>query len=114
MLLKTAKPTINYKPTPFIMKIFSYFKQWSGILAGLVLMAMPFAASAAQVVAGDGEVIVQGKVVDEGGNPVPGAILVVESNSFYNAMTDENGAYSIEVPKGSKVSVSCIAVSYLD
>ncbi len=108
MLLKTAKPTINYKPTPFIMKIFSYFKQWSGILAGLVLMAMPLTASAAQVVAGDGNVIVQGKVVDEGGNPVPGAILVVESNSFYNAMTDENGAYSIEVPKGSKVSVSCI------
>jgi len=86
------------------MNLFSNLKQWSKALVCMILIVLPMVAFAAP----DGKVVVNGKVVDEGGNPVPGAILVVKGNTDYNAMTDVDGKFVFEVPKGSTVSVNCI------
>jgi len=52
-------------------------------------------------------VTVAGTVVDAAGYPIPGAFIVGENNA--NAMTDENGKFSIKVASGSELTVSCMS-----
>ena len=55
------------------------------------------------------KVSVSGQVVDEGGQPVPGAAVIVRGNpSLGGAVTDDNGRYALTVPQGSVLQVSCI------
>lgn len=51
---------------------------------------------------------VQGNVLDENKLPVPGAAILVKDNPTAGTVTDVNGAFSISVPTGSVLVVSCI------
>ena len=49
-----------------------------------------------------------GTVVDASGAPVVGAAVVVVGNTSIGAVTDLNGNFSLRVPEGSSISVTCI------
>ena len=51
---------------------------------------------------------VTGTVIDENGDPVIGATVVLSSNSKKGTVTDLNGRFSIDVPDGAKLKVSYI------
>lgn len=54
-------------------------------------------------------VTVSGLIVDEAGLPVPGAAVTVKGNpSLGGAVSDNGGQYSVTVPSGSVLEVSCI------
>lgn len=85
-------------------------------LTGLsVAIAMFFVASAAgeaiayasSVQAEQAAVKVKGKVVDSNGQTVPGA-AVIQKNTSNGVNTDIDGSFSISVPKGARLVVSCI------
>ena len=49
-----------------------------------------------------------GKVVDQNGEPIIGASVVVVGNATLGAVTNIDGAYSLMVPANSSITVSCI------
>ena len=49
---------------------------------------------------------VKGTVVDEKGEPVIGASVVIAGQSGTGVITDLDGNYTIQAPKGSKVTIS--------
>ena len=51
---------------------------------------------------------VRGKVVDADGGPVIGAYVTLVGNTSVGAVTDVNGTYSLNVPSGASLEVSCI------
>ena len=51
---------------------------------------------------------VKGTVVDEKGEPIIGASVVVAGQTGSGVITDFDGNYSISVPKGGKVTISFI------
>ncbi len=54
-------------------------------------------------------VTVSGLIVDDTGQPVPGAAVVVKGNaSLGGAVTDAGGQYSVTVPAGSILEATCI------
>ena len=54
-------------------------------------------------------VTVSGLIVDEAGQPVPGAAVTVKGNpSLGGAVSDTGGQYTVTVPAGSVLEVSCI------
>ena len=56
-----------------------------------------------------GKINVKGTVVDESSVPVPGAAVVVKGNpTLGGVVTGTNGDFSLNVPKGSTLVVSCI------
>ena len=52
-----------------------------------------------------------GKVVDQNGEPVIGASVVVVGNSSIGAVTGIDGTYRLNVPANASVTVSCIGYS---
>ena len=61
------------------------------------------------------KVKVTGKVLDAKGQPVPGAVVMLEGNLSAATMTDEKGTYSLELSDPSdkaRLTVSCIG--YID
>jgi TonB-linked SusC/RagA family outer membrane protein len=55
-------------------------------------------------------IIVKGKVIDNGGNPLPGASVLVKGSNVAT-LTDFDGTFSIEVPSGStKIVVSYVGM----
>ena len=52
-----------------------------------------------------------GKVVDQNGEPVLGASIMVVGNSTIGTVTDIDGNYSLNVPAQASVTVSCIGYS---
>lgn len=67
----------------------------------VVLLVVSFTALAQNI-------NVSGKVVDETGEPVVGASLVLVGNNTVYTMTDLSGAYSISVPSNGQLKVSCM------
>ena len=51
---------------------------------------------------------ISGTVVDGAGVPVIGATVMVVGNSSIGAVTNVDGAFSLNVPAGSSITVSCI------
>ena len=51
---------------------------------------------------------VKGTVVDENGEPVIGASVVIAGKQGQGVITDLDGNYTIQAPKGSKVTISDI------
>ena len=51
---------------------------------------------------------VKGTVVDADGGPVIGAYVTLVGNTSVGAVTDINGAFSLNVPAGASLEVSCI------
>ena len=51
---------------------------------------------------------VTGTVVDETGEPIIGASVVVDGQKGVGTITDFDGNYSLSVPKGAKVTISYI------
>ena len=51
---------------------------------------------------------VSGKVVDEAGEPIVGASVLLVGNNTVYAMTDLSGAYSLSVPANGQLQVSCM------
>ena len=80
-------------------------------LAVAVLMGGGAVVAAAEAPVGEAamqrQITVKGVVVDAQGLPVPGA-GVVQKGTTNGAMTAEDGTFSIEVPAGSILQVSCI------
>ena len=75
-------------------------------LAVLCLMLVSFAAAAQQ------KTTVKGTVRDSKGEPVIGAVVMLEGNSSVGVVTDANGQYTINIPAGSaaaKLNFSCIS-----
>ena len=52
-----------------------------------------------------------GKVVDQNGEPIVGASIMVVGNSTIGTVTDVDGNYSFNVPVQASVTVSCIGYS---
>ena len=73
------------------------FKKLFGLFAGLLCLAATFSASAQNLT-------VRGTVADAAG-PVVGAVVLSGSA---NAVTDMNGAYTINVPSNAVLEVSCL------
>lgn len=75
------------------------------LLLGVLLAGLLPPALAAETV----KPVVTGTVVDRQGVPVVGAAVMVKDNtSLGGAVTDFEGNFSISVPKGSVLTVSCI------
>ena len=51
---------------------------------------------------------ISGTVVDSNGLPVIGASVMVAGNNSLGTVTDIDGAFSLSVPAGSSLTVSCI------
>ena len=51
---------------------------------------------------------ISGTVVDQDGQPIIGASVMVIGNSRLGTVTDVNGAFSLSVPNNANLSVSCI------
>ena len=51
---------------------------------------------------------ISGTVLDGSGQPVIGATVMVVGNSTLGTVTDADGRFSLSVPAGSTISVSCI------
>ncbi|MBO6045706.1 MAG: carboxypeptidase-like regulatory domain-containing protein, partial [Bacteroidales bacterium] len=51
---------------------------------------------------------ISGTVVDGSGLPVIGATVMVVGNSSIGTVTNADGAFALNVPAGSTISVSCI------
>ncbi len=80
-----------------------FIKQLTQKLAAIVMViAMTAMSLSAQNRA------ISGTVVDAAGVPVIGASVVVEGNTTNGAMTDLDGKFTLNVPAGSSLSVSCI------
>ncbi|MBQ9893051.1 MAG: TonB-dependent receptor [Bacteroidales bacterium] len=57
-------------------------------------------------------VSVSGRIVDDEGQPVPGAAVVVKGNpALGGAVTSTTGEYTLTVPQGSVLEVTCIGFS---
>ena len=54
---------------------------------------------------------VSGTVVDDNGDPVIGATVMVVGNSAIGAVTNAAGQYSLSVPAGASITISCIGYS---
>ena len=61
-----------------------------------------------------GQVDIKGTVVDSQGEPVIGASITVDGESTVGAISDVDGKFSLKVPKGSSISVSCIGFETQD
>ena len=72
-------------------------KKLFGLFTGLLCLAATFSASAQNLT-------VRGTVTDAAG-PVVGAVVLSGSA---NAVTDMNGAYTINVPSNAVLEVSCL------
>ena len=51
---------------------------------------------------------ISGTVVDGSGLPVIGATVMVVGNNSLGTVTNADGAFSLNVPAGSSITVSCI------
>ena len=51
---------------------------------------------------------ISGTVVDENGDPVVGAAIVVVGNTSIGAVTNADGTFRLNVPAGANINVSCI------
>lgn len=74
--------------------------------AKLAAVVMVFAMTALGAIAQNRSI--SGTVVDQAGVPVVGAAVVVAGNSTNGAVTDLDGKFSLSVPSGAKLEVSCI------
>ncbi len=58
---------------------------------------------------GDSLHTISGIVLDDQGQPLPGATIIAKSNTKYNAVTDINGKFTMQVP----YSVRSLVISYV-
>ena len=81
-------------------------KKIARILVIVIALLIPSVLSAQQ------KVSIKGKVIDETGQPVPGAVVMLEGSTTAASMTDEKGQYSLEfnMPASGKpqITVNCI------
>jgi len=80
------------------------------LFAKVVAVSMILAAS---VLGGGLELSAQnrsisGKVQDTGGQPVPGAAVMLQSNSRVGTVTDLDGAFTLSVPANATLVVECL------
>jgi len=82
------------------MKLFSNFLRKTGLAlaAALLVPVLSFAQ----------KTTVSGVVLDDGGVPVPGAVVLVKGNTSINAITGADGSFKLDVPAGSTIEVSCV------
>jgi len=58
----------------------------------------------------DPQLTVSGKVVDEKGEPLPGATIVMKGNVLLNSVTNDVGNFQITVPRGAVLVVSFVGM----
>lgn len=88
-------------------------KQHPNSIAGLYALALAVllltSIATPDANAQSGHLTVTGTIVDESGLPVVGAAVMVKGQpSMGGAVTDEKGSFSIRIPDGSVLIVSCI------
>ena len=76
-----------------------------------IFAILAIAAIFGQVSAFAQQKAITGTVLDGTGQPVIGASVMLVGNSTTGTVTDVNGAFSLTVPNGSTLSVSCIGYS---
>ncbi|MDO5443508.1 MAG: TonB-dependent receptor [Bacteroidia bacterium] len=76
----------------------SIFEKAAAFLATMLLCVSAFAQNKP----------LSGKVVDQNGEPIIGASVVVVGNTTLGAVTDIDGNYSFSVPANANVTASCI------
>ena len=76
-------------------------KKMKVFFTAMVLLAVSFQALAQNIA-------VSGRVLDESGNGIVGASLVLQSNNTVYTMTDVNGTYKITVPSNGVLLVNCL------
>jgi len=82
-------------------------KRLLNVILALLIVALPFTFSITARAAQAQPVKVSGTVVDGQGQPLPGVFIVGANNA--NTMTDIDGHFSITVPAGSELTVSCMS-----
>ena len=81
--------------------MFRPLKKTMGVLLALIAILCGISVSAQNKA-------VKGTVVDADGGPVIGAYVTLVGNTSVGAVTDINGAFSLNVPAGASLEVSCI------
>ena len=81
--------------------MFRPLKKTMGILLTFIAILCGISASAQNKT-------VKGTVVDADGGPIIGAYVTLVGNTSVGAVTDVNGAFSLNVPAGASLEVSCI------
>lgn len=76
------------------------------IFAVLLLSAVSCAVAFAQ------KMTVTGKVNDTKGNPVPGAVVMLDGSSSVAVVTSDDGTYSISIPDASAAKLNVSILSY--
>lgn len=90
-----------------IKDINSSLKHFGGLLLVLALTLVPVLSSAQNQ--DSAKVTVTGTVLDQDGQPIIGATVMVKDNiSLGGAVTDAKGQFSITVPEGSLLQVTCM------
>ena len=79
-----------------------------GLLAGTMAPPMGVQSLSAATNVVQQNVSVVGKVVDSNGEPIIGANVIVEGQSTNGTITDIDGVFKLNVPKGAKLIVSFI------
>ena len=73
------------------------------VFAAILLLAVPFRASA------QGGITVSGTVRDSQGEPVMGAVVLFEGKAGVGSITDANGKYTLKVPSSKgRLAVQCL------
>ena len=85
-------------------------KKIASILFTAIALLFPFILSAQQ------KQTVQGTVLDESGQPVPGAVVMLDGSTSSATMTDEKGHYVLEfkMPSSGKASLTVNCIGYAD
>lgn len=79
------------------------------LLLFLAIMAAINGATAIPETTRQAQVLVKGRVLDAGGEPVVGA-TVQEKGTFNGTVTDSNGNYALTVQHGAQLVISCIGM----
>ena len=66
---------------------------------------IPFASAGRQ---GEDLVPVSGRILDQAGKPVPAAAVYSPKNTAWSALSDDNGRFSLRVPRGERLVVSLL------
>ena len=92
------------------VKLFSCFSKCIGLLLMLILLTSVAVDASAQAGDQTKKVTYRGTVIDDLGEPLPGATIVVKNTKGVGATTKDNGEFSITLDAGKKY---VFVVSYI-
>ncbi|NMM47758.1 carboxypeptidase-like regulatory domain-containing protein [Marinigracilibium pacificum] len=58
-------------------------------------------------------IVLKGSIIDKEGNPIPAA-LILQSGTSNGTITNENGRFELQIPKGSDLTISATGMKNID